>query len=77
MKKSLSFEKAMEELEEIVNSMEKGDLTLEEALEAYQKGVVLSQHCAKILEEAEGRIASIMKEDDGNEEINPIKEFKE
>lgn len=77
MNRKLSFEKAMEELEVIVNSLEKGNLTLEEALEAYQNGVILSQHCAKILEEAEGKIAMIMKEDNSNDEINPIEKFEE
>ena len=77
MKNNLSFEKAMEKLEEIVNNLETGNLTLEDALKAYQEGVMLSQYCNKILEEAEGKITMIMKEDNSYKEIDFPQELKE
>ncbi|TAH59738.1 MAG: exodeoxyribonuclease VII small subunit [Gottschalkiaceae bacterium] len=73
----MSFEKAIEKLEEIVNSLEKGNVTLEESLKLYQEGVLLSQYCNKILEEAEGKVAIIMKEDNTYKEIDFTKDFKE
>lgn len=50
------FESASAELESIVKKMEEGDLTLETALELYERGVQLSRFCHSKLEEAERRL---------------------
>ena len=50
------FESASAELEAIVKKMEEGDLTLEKALELYERGVQLSRFCHAKLEAAERRI---------------------
>jgi exodeoxyribonuclease VII small subunit len=50
------FESASAELEAIVKRMEDGDLTLEKALELYERGVQLSRFCHSKLEEAERRL---------------------
>ena len=50
------FESASAELEAIVKKMEEGDLTLERALELYERGVQLSRFCHSKLEEAERRL---------------------
>ena len=50
------FESASAELEAIVKKMEEGDLTLEKALELYERGVQLSRFCHARLEEAESRL---------------------
>jgi exodeoxyribonuclease VII small subunit len=50
------FESASAELESIVKKMEEGDLTLEKALELYERGVQLSRFCHAKLEEAERRL---------------------
>ena len=50
------FESASAELEAIVKRMEEGDLTLEKALELYERGVQLSRFCHARLEEAERRL---------------------
>jgi exodeoxyribonuclease VII small subunit len=50
------FESASAELEAIVKTMEDGDLTLEKALELYERGVQLSRFCHAKLEEAERRL---------------------
>ena len=50
------FESASAELERIVKKMEDGDLTLEQALELYERGVQLSRFCQAKLEEAERRL---------------------
>lgn len=54
---SLSFEKALEELEAIVARMEDGRLPLEESLAAYQRGTALLRHCEAKLSDAQARVA--------------------
>ena len=53
---NLSFEDAMEELENITESFEDGDSTLENAVNLYNKGVLLKKHCEKKLKEAKKKI---------------------
>ncbi|MEQ8677022.1 MAG: exodeoxyribonuclease VII small subunit [Aggregatilineales bacterium] len=59
----LSFEEAYEELEEIVTKLESGNLPLEEAVELFERGRRLSDHCQKVLDEAELRVNKLT--DDG------------
>lgn len=59
------FEDALKKLEEIVKEMESGDLTLEESLKSFEEGVRLSRFCAKKLDEAERRIDTLLKNEDG------------
>ena len=54
---SLSFEKALEELEALVQRMEDGRLPLEESLAAYQRGAELIKFCEGRLTDAQARIA--------------------
>lgn len=74
MSNELSFEKAMEKLEGIVDSLEKGDLNLDEALKAYEEGITLSGYCNKILEDAEGKIVMLTKEEDTYKETDILEE---
>ena len=55
------FEDALRQLEEIVQKLEQGELTLEESLALYEKGIELSRVCHAKLEEAEGKIELLMK----------------
>lgn len=57
-----NFEVALQELEQIVSQLEKGDLPLEKALESFQRGVELSQYCQKSLTDAESTVAKMMTE---------------
>lgn len=77
MDKNISFEKAMERLEQIVERLESGDINLEESLKAYQEGIMLSQYCNKILEEAEGKVVMIMKEENYYKEVDFSKDIEE
>ena len=54
---SLTFEKALEELESLVARMEDGKLPLEESLAAYQRGAQLIKFCESKLADAQARIA--------------------
>lgn len=50
------FESALESLERLVEQMEHGDMSLEDALAAYERGVSLYRHCHNALEQAELRV---------------------
>jgi len=58
--KPASFEVAIEQLEQIVQQLEKGELPLADALTAFKDGVELSQFCQKTLVEAEQTVAKMM-----------------
>lgn len=62
---ALSFEQAMEQLEEIVNRLESGDVPLEQAIELYQEGMLLSRLCGTKLEQVERRIEMLMENEEG------------
>ena len=55
----LSFEDALRQLEEIVSVLERGDISLDEAIAAYEKGTSLKAHCQKRLEEARLKVEKI------------------
>ena len=56
MSKTLHFEKSMTELEEIVKQLEKGDLSLEDCLKYYEKGITLARKCQDTLHQAEQKV---------------------
>lgn len=62
----VSFEKAMDQLEEIVQEMESGNLTLEQSLKKFEEGMKLSKYCIQKLEETEKKISLIMSQSDGS-----------
>ena len=54
--KKPSFEQALNELETLVETMEQGELSLEESLKSFERGVVLTRTCQQALKEAEQKI---------------------
>jgi len=60
------FEAALQRLEQIVQQLEKGDLPLEQSLVLYEEGIKLSRLCHAKLEEAEGRIETLVKDARGD-----------
>jgi len=60
---SLSFEQAIENLTEIVDKIETGQIPLAESLQQYEKGMAMIKHCRKILLDAEKRIEEIAEND--------------
>lgn len=68
--KKVDFEKSMEELEEIVAKLEKGELNLDESVEEFEKGMKISKECNKILENAEKRITMLLQKEGNIEEEN-------
>lgn len=61
----LPFERALSELEEIVRSLEKGDVALEQSITIYERGEALKRHCEGLLKRAEARIQRITMGPDG------------
>ncbi|MDD3355140.1 exodeoxyribonuclease VII small subunit [Zoogloea sp.] len=57
--KSPSFESAVSELEAIVQEMENGQMPLDQALAAYQRGTHLLRHCQEVLTQAEQTIRTL------------------
>jgi exodeoxyribonuclease VII small subunit len=57
-----SFEEALKKLEEIVQRLERGELSLEESLTCYEEGIRLSRLCHGKLEEAERKIEVLVKD---------------
>ena len=65
----LTFEEAMAELDELVLRMEDGDLSLDDSLKAYERGVMLTRKCQEALSQAELRV-KILTDADTLEELN-------
>ena len=70
----MKFEEALKKLEKIVDDLERGDLSLDEALEKYEEGIRLSKLCAKRLEAAKKKVEILVKSEDGSIELKPFDE---
>ncbi|MCX8125189.1 MAG: exodeoxyribonuclease VII small subunit [Spirochaetes bacterium] len=71
--KKLTFEEALEELETIASKLESGELTLEQSIQFYERGVQLAQFCRQKLEEAERKIEVLQKQPDGTIQKKPLR----
>ncbi len=58
----LSFEEAMEKLEKIVGKLETGDVPLEQAIDYYQEGMILSKICSDKINSVQDKMAKILNE---------------
>ncbi len=66
----MSFEQALAELEEIVASLEAGDVELEESIAIYQRGNQLKTYCENKLKDAQAKIEKITENGDAVEPLN-------
>ena len=71
----MTFEDAMKELENLVDSLDKGDVSLDEAIAAYDRGSQLKDHCQKKLNEAKMKVETIQSSDDSNVVPNKLTSF--
>ena len=62
----LSDEKAIEELEQVIEVLENGDLSLKDSMEKFKRGVELYNYCNEILKNVEGEIKVLLKDQNGN-----------
>ena len=72
----IKFEESLKKLEKIVEDLEKGDFSLDEALKKYQEGLELSRLCAQRLESAKKKIDVLVKNKKGEFELKPLDESK-
>ncbi|HEX2668556.1 MAG TPA: exodeoxyribonuclease VII small subunit [Gammaproteobacteria bacterium] len=67
----LDFEKALAELEEIVSTLEKGDLSLDAALKHFERGISLTRQCQASLKDAELKVEMLV-EKGGKQSLEPF-----
>lgn len=65
------FEDSLEELEQLVEQMEQGELSLEESLKSFERGVKLTSTCQKALLDAEQKV-HILLEKNGKKTLEPF-----
>ncbi len=63
--KQVTFEEALAELEDIAEKLERGQLTLEDSILAYEKGMTLKKICLERLKSAEGKIEFLARNSEG------------
>ena len=61
-----SFEEMMNDLENISNDLESGNLSLDESVKKFEDGIQISKECSKILESAERKISILIRDKEGN-----------
>ena len=74
MKKKITFEAGMEELEGLVRSLESGQMPLEESFKAYEKGVKLASQLKAVLDQGDERIMALtesLQKTDITDEVTP------
>ena len=69
--KPVDFEKALAELETLVERLERGDVPLDEALRAFERGVALTRHCQSCLQTAQQKVEILLKRS-GQAEVQPF-----
>lgn len=68
--KEVNFETSMEQLEKIVQDLEKGDLNLDDSIKKFEEGMKISKECNKFLEDAEKKITVLINDGDKITEQN-------
>lgn len=66
-----SFETSLKELESLIETLERGDLTLAEGLEHFERGVALTKQCQATLETAEQRVRTLLAENNFQPDDQP------
>lgn len=62
--KGYDFENTLHQLEQLVERMESGDISLEESLKAFEQGIKLTRECQTMLEQAEQKIQMLIQDND-------------
>ena len=68
MNKNTDFEKSLDELENIVEQLQNGDIFLDESIKLFERGMELTNLCRKTLETARQKITSLTEEEEENGE---------
>lgn len=64
-RKSVTFEESMKRLDEIVDALENGDVSLEESIRLFEEGTKLSVKCTELLDAAELKVTQLMQGPEG------------
>lgn len=67
---AFDFEQSLENLEELVTAMEDGDLSLEDSLQAFEKGIKLTRECQTALKNAEQKVRILINDNGDTEELD-------
>jgi exodeoxyribonuclease VII small subunit len=68
----MKFEEGLHKLETIVNTLDEGKVSLDEALGLFKEGVVLTKELSKTLDDIERKVEILVKKDDGSVEKRPF-----
>ena len=71
-KKNLDFEDKINRLEHLVESLEKGELSLEQAMQAFEEGIKITRECQQALSEAEQRVNKLTENNRGELSSTPF-----
>ena len=74
MAKKKTFEKAMEQLEQVVADLEAGNIPLDKALQKFEEGMALSKYCADRLDETEKKVSLLLADSQGQLEEHDFSE---
>lgn len=69
--KPFQFEKTVDELAKLVEQMEQGNISLEDSLASFEKGITLTRQCQKALADAEQKVSILLKQN-GTETLEPF-----
>ena len=67
-----NFEKALADLENIVQRLDENDLSLDEALSLFEEGIKLSRFCSQKLDSVENKVEILLRDDEGNLKKEPF-----
>ena len=70
--KPINLEKTLADLELLVEELESGTLSLDDAMKKFEEGVKLTRMCQKTLKEAEQKVELLLKNSDGEDELMPF-----
>lgn len=73
-RKPVDFESAIDALEELVEHMEQGELSLEESVKQFERGIELAKTCQKALKDAEQRVQKLSNQDTDDETLEEFSE---
>jgi exodeoxyribonuclease VII small subunit len=71
------FEAMMQKLQEIVGTLERGNLSLEDSIRSFEDGIDLVKRCTQVLDQAERRIQKLTRDAEGRPAIAPVEEDRD
>ena len=74
--KSPDLESSINEINTLIEQMEQGELSLEQSLERFERGIRLIKHCQKVLQEAEQKVQILIQNND-KEDLQPYENNEE